>query len=192
MNGPFPRRSREGPRRAQGGGFAPQFSPTISESMLEARRAQGRGVAPLPPQFSPTISESKRWGFRPPPFPVGVALEGGRLDPNHLFAVVSRHLMRIRRSMVVGRVGSPPSLSQLFYVFMFFALLCLRSRGPPGSPQGHREGPRKALGGLPGPPGPPPARVKKPAQGEHRCKSSGAPTWKRPNPTMCPGSRLPS
>jgi hypothetical protein len=40
--------------------------------------------------------------------------------------------------------------------FLFlFSLVCLRSRGPPGGPRRPREGPRIALGDLPGPPDPP-------------------------------------
>ncbi len=45
--------------------------------------------------------------------------------------------------------------------FHFFALVCLRSRGPPGGPGGFREGPRMAQGGFPGAFGPPGTRVKK-------------------------------
>ena len=52
-----------------------------------------------------------------------------------------------------------PSLNQSVSVSKFFALFCLRSRGPPGGPRRPREGPRMALGGAPGPPR---ARVKKP------------------------------
>ena len=45
---------------------------------------------------------------------------------------------------------SPPLLNQFLQVSMFFTLVCLKSRRPPGGPGGPREGPRRALGGLPG------------------------------------------
>ena len=57
----------------------------------------------------------------------------------------------------------PRPLSQFLYIgFYFFALVCLRSRGPPGGPRGPREGPTEGSGGPPGGPGPPRARIKKP------------------------------
>ncbi len=55
---------------------------------------------------------------------------------------------------------SPPLLSQFPKVSRFFALVRLRSRGPPGGPRTPREGPRIGQGDLPGASRGPGARVK--------------------------------
>ena len=73
----------------------------------------------------------------------------------HMGCRIGRGSPRLRVGLAAsqhGRNTPTPSLSQLFLVLWVFALLCLRSRGPPGGPRRPRESPRIALGGLPRPP----------------------------------------
>ncbi len=64
-----------------------------------------------------------------------------------------------RRPRFGGHRHARP-LNRNFQISRFVALVCVRFREPPGGPQKHPKGPRRALGDLPGASGAPGAQVK--------------------------------